>query len=73
MSAEMWSLERLCLLIPAPLVTSMQPYSPTGAVVVLQWDGEQYLMDGRRRINHWKRVAEEGPHRVLVLRKTRDI
>ena len=44
----------------------------TGAVLLLQWDGTDYLMDGRRRINHWQRNNVEGPHRVLTLAHEND-
>ena len=50
-------------------VTPEEPYSTEGAVLVLRWSGVEYLMDGRRRLNHWKRKNAEGPHRTLVLQR----
>jgi len=64
---EHWTLEQLWGLIHPAHLTPLEPSSTEHAVTVVRWSGENFLMDGRRRINHWKRSANEGPHRVLVL------
>ncbi len=66
-SAESRSLANLWVLIHETQITSAEPGSLSPAVIVLRWNGQEYLMDGRRRINYWKRHNDVGPHRVLVL------
>lgn len=72
-SEESWNLERLWPLIHQRQVTSSEPASTNGAVIVLRWNQLEHLMDGRRRINHWRRNNVVGPHRVLVVAKGNDI
>jgi hypothetical protein len=64
---ESWGLDRLWNLIHELGMTDVPPRSTTPAVIVLRWDGVDYLIDGRRRINHWQRNADQGPHKVLVI------
>jgi len=64
---ETWELPRLWALIHPKQITDDEPTSTTGAVAVLRWADSEYLIDGRRRINHWHRNAHAGPHRVLVV------
>ena len=70
-SAEDRSLSQLWTLIHATQVTQIPPGQVGRAIVVLRHDGREYLMDGRRRINLWKRQGTEGPHRVLVVEESR--
>jgi hypothetical protein len=70
---EAWELDQLWLLVHASQVTAVEPVLLSGAVVVLRWDRAEYLMDGRRRINHWKRQQAHGPHRTLVVQRANDI
>ena len=65
---EAWELPRLWRLVHPLQVTSDEPAFTIGAVLVLRWENSEYLMDGRRRINHWQRNHVRGPHRTLVLR-----
>ena len=73
LSVEYRDLERLWPLIHASQVTTSKPHPASGAVVVLRWDERDYLMDGRRRINQWKRSGLRGPHRSLLLENVYDI
>ena len=66
-SEELWDLPRLWRLIHSHQVTPDRPFSLSGAVLILRWNEIEYLMDGRRRINHWQRDDAQGPHRALVL------
>jgi len=50
-------------------VTSQEPASLNGAVLLLRWAGVEYLIDGRRSINAWQRHGVTGPHRALVLER----
>ena len=71
-SAENRSLSQLWTLIHATQVTQTPPGQVGRAIVVLRLhDGSEYLMDGRRRINLWKRQGTDGPHRVLVVEESR--
>jgi hypothetical protein len=68
-SEESWQLDRLWLVLHSSQVVSDEPVTPEGAVVILRWGDQHYLMDGRRRINHWKRVNAAGSHRALVVER----
>jgi hypothetical protein len=71
-SAELWDLSRLWPLIHPKQITPDEPFALSGPVAVLRWDGCHYLVDGRRRINHWQRQGVTGPHRVLLIKKRGD-
>jgi hypothetical protein len=66
-SEESWKLSRLWPLIHRAQITLDEPMSTSGAILTLRWNNNDYLMDGRRRINSWQRNRVDGPHRVLVL------
>jgi hypothetical protein len=66
-SLENWSLDQLLRFIGPERETDLQPAATDCALVVLRWQEVDYLIDGRRRINHWKRQQLCGPHRVLIL------
>jgi hypothetical protein len=68
--AENWTLSRLWPLVHPKQVTTDEPISTQGAVLTLRWSGSHYLIDGRRRVNHWQRLGVQGPHRVLILLNT---
>jgi hypothetical protein len=72
-SAESWDLAHLWQLIDSnpTLKTDTPPATSGGAVVVVRWGSAEYLLDGRRRINQWKRESCNGPHRVLVVKEAR--
>jgi len=61
------SLDQLWEFIHEKRKTELHPAATDMAIVLLRWKGEEYLIDGRRRINHWKRQGSLGPHRVLVV------
>ena len=70
-SEESWELSRLWTLVHRLQVTSEDPTSLAGAVLLLRWTGLEYLIDGRRRINAWQRRGfAVGPHRTLVLQRS---
>jgi hypothetical protein len=66
-SEESWSLIQLWELIHPVQITTAEPSSTAGAILLLRWNKHELLMDGRRRINHWQRNDMQGPYRVLVL------
>src|SRR5688500_7088903 len=45
--AEDWNLEALWRLLHPSQIVDDEPNKPEGAVVVLRWDGRDFLMDGR--------------------------
>lgn len=64
---ELWPLQRLVTLLHPKQRTANIPKSVTPPIIVVRWAGTDYLIDGRTRINHWERLVELGPHRVLVI------
>lgn len=67
LSAESWNPERLWQLILPSQVTQDPPRSAQEAVIVARFDGADFLIDGRRRINYWKREGLPWERRVLVI------
>src|ERR1700674_1021067 len=53
--AEEWHLDRLWKFICEKRRTDLVPAASDMAIVTLRWSGEDYLIDGRRRINAWHR------------------
>jgi len=66
-AAESWTPERLWELILPSQVTHDPPRSAQEAVIVARLEGDYYLIDGRRRINFWKREGLPWERRVLVI------
>lgn len=67
LSAENWNPDRLWRLIHPSQVTHDPPRSAQDAVIVARFDGTDFLIDGRRRINYWKREGLPWERRVLVI------
>ena len=67
LSAESWGPDRLWQLILPSHKTRDPPRSAQEAVVVARFEGADYLIDGRRRINFWKREGLPWERRVLVI------
>jgi hypothetical protein len=66
-SEENWSIDQLWSLLHPSQIVPDEPKRPSGAIALLRWNHRDILIDGRRRINHWKRNSAKGPHRVLVV------
>ena len=64
---ESWDLGRLWPLVHQRQLTSNTPASTTSPIILVRWFDKDFLLDGRTRINHWKRTANIGPHDVLVI------
>jgi len=69
LTEERWSLERLEDLLHERQRTLNTPHSVTPPIIVVRWDGTDYLIDGRTRINYWARSETKGPHRTLVIER----
>ena len=67
LSVESWKPDRLWQLILPSQVTKDPPRSAQEAVIVARFAGADYLIDGRRRINYWKRERLPWERRVLVI------
>ena len=65
---ESWTMDRLMTFITPERVTKLAPHSTGGAIVAIRWTTQDFLIDGRRRINHSNRTQSLGPHRILVVR-----
>jgi hypothetical protein len=61
---EWWFLDRLWSLLHPSQIVDVPPDQEVVPVVVMS-SGGHFLIDGRRRINLWKRSNSEGPHQVL--------
>src|SRR5688572_20870985 len=46
--AEQWNIRRLCELLRGKQVTGESPSLDSGAIIVVRWQGSDYLVDGRR-------------------------
>ena len=65
---ETWRFEKVLKLIEHPkLKTSLEPRSLEGAIVVVRWKGNDYLMDGKRRINYWNRKKGKELMEVIII------
>jgi hypothetical protein len=70
-SQKSWELSQLWPLIHSDQITAQEPASLNGAVLLLRWADVNYLIDGRRRVNSWRRHGIPGPHRTLVVQRVK--
>jgi hypothetical protein len=64
---EKWSLSEMAALLHARHVTDKNPRVLGFPIVVIRWRGTNYLVDGRRRINHFIRTNDASSHDILLL------
>lgn len=64
---EQWGLKRLWPFIHEKRITDLAPGELQRPLIILRFAGVDHLRDGRRRINHWQRVSDQGPHEVLIV------
>ncbi len=71
-SSQKWPLERLAPLVHVDAHDRARPKRDDLPILVLEWAGGFYLIDGINRINRRVRDREPGPHDVIVIhgRKT---
>ncbi len=67
LSLEYWNLDRLVSLLHPTQKTNKTPRATAPPIIVIRWSGSDYLIDGRTRINYWKRTNDNGPHRVILI------
>lgn len=64
---ERWPLERLAALLHPDAHGRAQPKKDDLPVIVLDWQGRHFLIDGLNRVNRRVRKGEPGPHEVIVI------
>lgn len=69
-SKESWNIGNLRKLITEKHITDNIPSKTEPPVVVIRWQNDDYLIDGRRRINQWMRIGKDGTHVVLLIEVT---
>lgn len=66
-STDRWPLEKLAPLVHPDAHDRSRPKRDDLPVLVLEWDGRHFLIDGINRINRRRRDRESGPHEVIVI------
>ncbi len=66
-SRERWSLERLAPLVHPDAHDRARPKRDDLPILVLEWSGRHFLIDGINRINRRMRERLPGPHDVIVM------
>ncbi len=66
-SGDRWPLERLAPLVHRDAHGRIRPKRDDRPVLLLEWQGRHFLIDGITRINRRIRGQEPGPHAVIVI------
>ncbi len=66
-SGERWPIERLAPLVHVDAHDRARPKSDDRPILLLEWRGRHFLIDGINRINRRVRSKEAGPHAVIVI------
>lgn len=64
---ERWPLERLAPLVHPDAHGRARPKRDERPILLLEWQGRHFLIDGINRINRRVREGLAGPHEVLVI------
>jgi hypothetical protein len=64
---EHWPLERLVPLVHKDAHDRARPKRDDRPILLLEWNGRYFLVDGINRINRRKRDGLAGPHDVIVI------
>jgi len=67
-NAERWPLERLAPLVHPDAHGRSRPKRDALPILVLEWRGRHFLIDGINRVNRRTRDRDAGPHDVIVIR-----
>ncbi len=67
LTRERWPLERLAPLVHVDSHDRARPKRDVLPILVLEWQGRHYLIDGINRINRRARDRDAGPHEVIVI------
>jgi hypothetical protein len=66
-SAEKWPLEKLVPLVHPDAHDRARPKRDDLPILILEWAGAHFLIDGINRINRRTRDRDAGPHDVIVI------
>jgi len=66
-SREHWPLERLVPLVHIDAHDRARPKRDDRPILLLEWQGRHFLIDGINRINRRKRDRLAGPHEVIII------
>lgn len=66
-SRERWPLEQLAPLVHPDAHDRARPKDDTRPILLLEWRGRHFLIDGINRINRRVRARQPGPHDVVVI------
>ena len=66
-SRESWPLERLAPLVHVDSHDRARPKRDERPILLLEWRGRHFLIDGINRINRRVRENQAGPHEVIVI------
>ena len=66
-SRERWPLERLAPLLHPDAHNRARAKKDDLPILVLEWQGRHFLIDGLNRVNRRVRSREPGPHDVIVI------
>ena len=64
---ERWPLERLAPLVHPDAHSRARPKRDDRPILLLEWRGRHFLIDGINRINRRVRERLAGPHEVIVI------
>jgi hypothetical protein len=64
---ERWPLDRLAPLVHPDAHDRARPKRDERPILLLEWDGRHFLIDGINRINRRVRERLAGPHEVIVI------
>ena len=67
---EHWPLERLVPLVHVDAHDRARPKRDDRPILLLEWQGRHFLIDGINRINRRRRERFAGPHEVIVISGT---
>lgn len=67
LTREGWSLEQLAPLVHPDAHDRARPKRDERPVLLLEWRGRHFLIDGINRINRRARECLPGPHQVIVI------
>ena len=65
-SRDYWPLERLVPLVHIDAHDRARPKRDDRPILILEWQGRNFLIDGINRINRRKRDGDAGPHEVII-------
>jgi hypothetical protein len=66
-SRERWPLQRLAPLVHVDAHARARPKRDDRPILLLEWQGRHFLIDGINRVNRRLRAKDAGPHEAIVI------